>query len=395
MQKRLGVALDIGTTTIQGKLIDLKEKDELSYFSSLNEQLPHGHDVISRIKFSLERPSGLERLHKNAISSINFVIENLVSFAKEDKNDIFLIGTVGNAALYHFTLFLSPEKLAKPPYDPLHKAFAIKKAKTLGIEANEDCEFDFLPNVGGFVGSDAIAVILAADIDKSKHPILAVDLGTNGEIILGSKEKIWVASTAAGPAFEGWHVTCGMRAVKGAIESVEDKDGRLELKVIGGGEPEGISGSGLIDIIAILLKRAYIKKSGKIKQDFVLCEDHKKIFISQNDVRQVQLAKAAFLAGMYFLRRLTNKEISRLVITGNFGRRLNKDNAKTAGIVPEDIEPDKIEFLENGALKGAETFIRNRKSIMSRIEGILKKTEHVPLGQNKGFQREFIEAMRF
>ena len=376
MRKRLGVTLDIGTTTIQGKLIDLDEKSDLSYFSSLNEQLAHGHDIISRLKFCLEKANGLEKLQRSVVSSINVVIKNLL-------------------ALYHFTLSLSPERLAKPPYEPEYKEFAKREATTLGIEVGRGCDFIFLPNIGGFVGSDAIAVILASGIDRSDSPMLAIDLGTNGEIVFGSKDKMWTASTAAGPAFEGWHISCGMRAVKGAIEAIEDRDGRLDLKVIGGVEPKGISGSGIVDIAAILLKRAQIDKSGSMKGEFVVYDRKKRISLSQDDIRQIQLAKAAFSTGIDFLRRLSKQDIAKLVITGNFGRSLNKFNAKTIGIIPPDIDLDKVEILENGALKGAEIFINEKEASISRVEEILQKTEHVPLNQGEHFQREFIKALQF
>ena len=395
MQKALGVALDIGTTTIQGKLIDLKDKRELSYFSCLNEQLIFGHDIISRIKFSCEKPNGLEKLNKKIISSINFVIESLLSIAKEDKTNISSITCVGNTALYYFTFFLSPERLVEPPYEPEYKGLVKKKAKTLGIEANSNCEFIFLPNMGGFVGSDAIGVILATDLDKSEMPILAVDIGTNGEIILGFREKIWVASTAAGPAFEGWHISCGMRAVSGAVESVEEREEGLDLKVIGGVEPKGLSGSALIDTIGILLKKKHIDTSGKMRGNFILYDKNRKISVSQDDVRQVQLAKAAFSSGIKLLRGLSDKEIKRFFITGKFGKYLNKENAKRIGIIPKDIELDRVETLENGALKGAEIFLNNRDSTMPRIEEILAKTEHISLGQYKNFEKEYVGAMRF
>lgn len=397
MQNILGIALDIGTTTVQGNLIDLKEKKGLSYFSSLNEQLSCGHDIISRIKFCLDRPEGLSKLHKKAISSINFVIENLLSMAGADSERIFLIAAVGNTASYYFTLSLSPERLIEPPYQPEHKNLVEKRAEALGIKANKDCRFNFLPNVGGFVGSDAVAVILATGLDRSASPLLAVDIGTNGEIILGSKKRILVASTAAGPAFEGWHMSCGMRAVEGAVESIEDIDGRLDLKVIGGREPRGISGSGLIDIIAILLNRGYIDKSGGMKGDFVIYDNHKdrKLSLSQDDVRGMQLAKAAFSAGIRYLRRLSKKEITKFFITGNFGNYLNKENARITGLIPQDVELERVKFIENGALKGAEVFINDKESTISRIDDILRKTEHISLSQDKDFRREFIEAMGF
>ncbi len=395
-QKNLGVALDLGTTTIQGSLVDLKEKRRLSYFSSLNEQLTFGHDIISRISFCLKGQGGLERLNKRAISSINFVIENLVSISNRDREEISLIAAVGNSAMYHFALRLSPEKLAEPPYEPEYKDFAKRKAQELGIASNNDCEFLFLPNIGGFVGSDAIAVILATGLDKSDEPIFAVDIGTNGEIILGSKDKIWVASTAAGPAFEGWHTSCGMRALEGAIESIEDRGGKLSLKVIGGLEPKGISGSGLIDIIAILLKRGYIDRSGRMKEKgFLVYNNGKKISVSQGDIREIQLAKAAFLVAIEFLRRRLKKDITKFFITGKFGNYLNIDNARTAGIVPKDITKEKVALLEDGALKGAEIFINDRESTISRIEDILGKAVHISLSQEHDFRKEFARAMRF
>ncbi len=394
MRKKLGVALDIGTTTVQGKLVDLKTKKELSSFSSLNEQLLHGHDIISRLRFCDQKPNGLERLHKDVISSINFIIENLVSTSREDLEDIDSIVCVGNAALYHFTLFLSPESLIKPPYEPEFKELVNKKANCLGVNSKRECDLCFLPNLGGFVGSDAIAVILAANIDKSSEPILAVDLGTNGEIILGSRDRILVASTAAGPAFEGWHVSCGMRAVDGAIERVKEEKGELKLSVIGEGEPKGFSGSGLIDIIAILLGRGYIRKSGKMEKDFIV-RDNPKISLSCDDVRQVQLAKAAFGAGIERISEVFGKKVSKVVLTGNFGKSLDKKNAKTLGIIPRDIESRKITFLPDGALKGSEIFLAKRKAATTRIKSILKKTEHVSIGQDEGFLRSFVEAMRF
>lgn len=395
MQKRLSVVLDIGTTTVHGKLIDSACRKELSYFSCLNEQLSHGHDIISRIKFCLEKHNGLNRLHDDIVSSINFIIDNLVSFARENKNDIYRIIAVGNTAMYYFTLALHPKKLVIPPYEPDHKDFVIQKANSLGIKANKSCLLHFLPNIGGFVGSDAIGTILASNLDKSRFCTLAADIGTNGEIIAGSKHKIYVASTAAGPAFEGWHIKCGMRAVKGAIESVEEGKNRLNLKIIGGGEPKGISGSGLIDLIALLLKRGYITKTGKIKDDFMLYDNSKKIYLTQNDIRQAQLARAAFLSTIKILKGRLSQEVAQFIITGNFGRRLNKKNAKTIGIIPHDMNLKNVYFLQNSALNGAMIFANDPEATKRRIKNILKKAEHVILNHEEGFQKKFVSSINF
>lgn len=395
MQKPLGIALDIGTTTISGKLIDLDLKKGLSSFSCLNEQVTFGADIISRIKLSLKKPKGLEKLHKKIISSINYVIKNLLTLAGDDKSDITLIACAGNTAIYHFVLNLSLKKLTQVPYEPKYKAFVKQSAHDLGIDVEPGTELDFLPNIGGFAGSDSIAVILASRIDKSPLPVLAVDIGTNGEIIFGSNDRIYVASTAAGPAFEGWHLACGMRAVEGAIESIEDKKGELSLSIIGNIEPKGIAGSAFVDITAILLKRGLIDKTGRMKKDFVISSKGKKIFISKNDIRQIQLAKAAFSAGISSLRRLYKNDLLKFIITGNFGTYLNKDNAKNIGIIPPDIEAEKIEFLKDGALSGVEVFIKDREAVMGRIDNILQKTEHIVLARDKNFQKEFIRAISF
>jgi len=236
---------------------------------------------------------------------------------------------------------------------------------------------------------------MAAGIDESDSNALAIDIGTNGEIILGSKDKIRAASTAAGPAFEGWHVSCGMRATDGAIESIRETAGELQLKVIGGGEPRGISGSALIDIVAILLNRGRIDASGKMGKDFVIHGGKKKIVLTQADVRQVQLAKGAFSSGASFLKKLSGREIDKVFITGSFGRYLNKESAARVGIVPKDTAAKGIEFIDNGALKGAEGFIMDKESALKRIENILAKTEHVSLARDEDFQRHFASAMGF
>ncbi len=394
-RKKLGVALDLGTTTVQGRLVDLSKRSDLSDFSCLNEQLTLGHDVISRIKLALEKPRGLEKLNRRIISCINFVIDNLLASSGENEGDDSLIASVSNTAMYHFILSLSPKKLVEPPYEPEHKELIRKPARALGIKGGERCEYSLLPNIGGFVGSDAIAVIMASGIDESDSPVLAVDIGTNGEIMFGSRKKILVASTAAGPAFEGWHVGCGMRPVEGAIETVIEKKERLYLKVVGNVIPKGISGSGLLDIVAIMLNRGTVDSSGRTSEDFVICEEPRRISVSGNDVRQVQLAKAAFSAGINSLRRIYGADPEKLIITGNFGRSLDKDSAKRVGVIPQDIDTDKVEIMANGALKGVEMFVKDKRAVGARIKRILERTEHVSFGQDKAFQKEFIERMKF
>jgi len=204
-----------------------------------------------------------------------------------------------------------------------------------------------------------------------------------------------VASTAAGPAFEGWHISCGMRAVKGAVESAEEVGGKIKLKVIGDTPPEGIAGSGLIDIISILVQEGRINKAGVLKNKrFIISNKPKRIVLTQKDVREVQLAKAALSVGIKFLRQRCRHSVDKFYLTGSFGTYLNKDNARRIGLIPSDIEPGRIEFLNRGALSGAEMVLLN-PNLEKKIGKILKNTEHISLTENRKFQSEFASAMYF
>ncbi len=388
MQRPFAIALDIGTTTIQASLIDCNDKSTKAEFACLNEQLSLGHDIITRINLSLKSRDGLDKLQKKLSSSINYIIDNLITIAGIAKQDISLIAAVGNTAMYYFLLSLPVDDLAVPPYEPKEKGFVEKRAKEIGIDASEECSFVFLPNIGGFVGSDALGVILASGMDLSD----CIDIGTNGEILLGNRDHIYAASSAAGPAFEGWHTSCGMRAVNGAIEKIKDD---LSFNVIGGIEPQGICGSALVDITAILLNKSIINASGAIKEDFMIHKGEQNIYISGEDVRQVQLAKATFSAGFKLLKKRSRQDISRFIITGNFGAYLNKKNARRVGIVPEYVLPDKIEVLESGALRGVELFVRDRGAVTTRIEAILRIAKHVSLGQETDFKKLYVESLKF
>ena len=387
-----GIALDIGTTTVSGSLVDLEKKLVLRRFSSLNSQISYGHDLVTRLNYARRKAGGLKRLSKSITSSINFIIANLLKNSGVVPDSISSIIAVGNAVMYHFLFSIPIDSFLTPPYRPHKTEKQEKDASGMGIKRVPAAKFILLPIIAGFIGSDAVSVMLATSLYKSEETILAMDIGTNGEIILGSREKIFVTSTAAGPAFEGWHITCGMRPVDGAIESAREVDGQLAFGVIGGLAPKGISGSGLIDLVSILLKRGEIEKTGTLKnQKFIV---HKKITITQRDIREVQLAKSAFSVGTKFLKSKMDKDISRAYITGTFGNYINKENVKLLGLVPEDVGTEKIEFLEDGALRGVEKLLMN-PALETDIKDILAKTEHVSLAEDKDFQREFISSMHF
>lgn len=390
-----GIAIDIGTTTISASLLNLATGEVKRRFSSLNGQLSYGHDVISRINHALHKKNGLKRMTKSLVASLNYALENLIGKAGIGADNIACILAVGNSAMYHFLFSLPVDSFIVPPYKPFKTEEIETEASELGIEAAGKARFKMLPNIAGFIGSDAVSVILAAGIYKSEECVLAMDIGTNGEITLGSSDGISVVSTSAGPAFESWHISCGMRPVAGAIEQAEEIDGEIKLSVIGDVEPKGISGSGLIDLISILLRRGLIDKSGKLKgKKFVVCDNSTKIVITQKDIRETQLAKAAISVGTKFLRRKSEKGISKAFITGTFGNYINKENAREIGLVPDDIELDKIDFLRDGALTGAEMILRD-PALEKDIEEILAKTEHVSLTEDKDFREEFASALHF
>jgi len=390
-----GVAFDIGTTTVSGSLLELEKGTKKKRFSCLNNQISYGHDIISRINYALYKTNGPQKLQNSVISSVNFVLNELINNSGIAPKEVTRIVVVCNSVMYHFLLSLPVRSFITPPYSPYKTEKVEVKAIELGINNLPEAKVEILPNIAGFIGSDAIAVILATGLHKSKEHVLAMDIGTNGEIILGSEEEIWVSSTAAGPAFESWHISGGMRAGEGAVESIKDIDGKIHLSVIGSEEPKGISGSGLIDITAILLKRGEIDKTGRLKnKEFIVYDGPEKISLNQTDIREIQLAKAAFSVGTRFLRDKKKSEVSKFFITGTFGSYINKDNARLIGLIPRDIEKDRIEFLSEGALIGAEMFL-TKKDLERDITDILTKTKHVSLAEDNTFQKEFAEAMHF
>ena len=392
MQKNLAVALDIGTTNIEGALVDVVSRKTLSQKTITNEQVSYGHDVITRLGFAVKKQENLKVLNSAVISSINKILNSLCD--KDDLKAVSRIVAVGNSAMYHLTLNIDPASLTTAPFRPKEKGYFSAPAKDLGIRINPGAVFEFLPIVDGFVGSDALAIILATGLHKETLPVLAVDIGTNGEIVLGNKDGIFAASTAAGPAFEGWHLSCGMPAADGAIYSLKLVSGRLQFKVVGDSKPKGICGSGFIDAISFMRRLDELDRTGRLEQEFIIYKDRNKtISINQEDVRQIQLAKGAILAGINILMmRSKLKVLSRVVITGKFGFLLDKENILNIRLLP-DIEAGKIEFLKSGALEGVKIFLFEGAKDM--LDPVLKNISHIELHKDGSFQNEFAHAMSF
>jgi len=416
-QKLFGVALDIGTTTVAGCLIDLVSGEEVATSYETNVQIKYGGDVISRINFSNSKgKEGLVKLQNEIMRVVNIIITKMAKFAGIDKRDIYEMVVVGNSTMTHLFAGISPKSLGSIPFIPVFKDGMILRSKELGIDIFHGGVIYIAPNIGGFIGSDTLGVILALQLHTSKGVELAIDLGTNGQVVLKTPAKMIAASTAAGPAFEGVGLSSGTRAIPGAIESFRiNNDGKICYNTIANKEALGICGSGLIDVIAELVKSKIIDRSGAFmgsqrsqefpkgceeingEMGFIVAETKdKKIAITQKDIRKIQLAKAAIRSGIEILKKeqgCDNHQIDNLFIAGTFGNSINKENAKIVGIIP-DVPSEKIEFVGNSALEGAKMILISAK-MKAVARDISYSTRHIELSTRSDFQDKFVEYMGF
>ncbi len=365
-KKPFGAAIDIGTSDIKGVLVDILSKKELARSSVPNEQGAFGRDVITRLHFATANKKGLRELSERVISAVNKLLARLTEKSGADKNDIGKILAVGNSAMYHLIFMVKADSLARAPFRPAAKKTRVQNAREMGIKAAGDTEFKFLPNIAGFVGSDTLAVILSTEAGRGAGYSLIMDIGTNGEIALASKNKILVASCACGPAFEGRYIRPGAK---------------------------------LIDLVAELLRKGTIDKTGRmaVKEFTAFDNVANRVCLTRENIREAQLAKAALAAGAEILLRRAGigvKNINRLYITGRFGANINIRNAKKIGLIPAGIRNDKITVLKDGALLGAKKALLDSKA-EKEINNILAKCEHVELHKDKGFQDIFAGAMNF
>ncbi|MBN1872140.1 MAG: DUF4445 domain-containing protein [Candidatus Omnitrophica bacterium] len=397
--KRLGIALDIGTTEVKGALVDLETARDMSTSGAPNEQKAFGQDIITRLGLAMEA-KGRRLLNKKVADTIDNLIKKLLNDTGCSQDAVKEIVAVGNSAMYHLLLMIKPDDLARAPFKPSESSLKEKRAEDVGIGIAKGARFRFLPNMGGFVGSDALGSILATRIHKKKNYSVIMDVGTNGELVLGSKEKIFVASCASGPAFEGRHISCGMPAIDGAITGSRIISNRMRFATVGDTEPRGVSGSGLIDVVSILVDKGIIGRDGRMKKKrFDLYEGSgKNIYITQEDIRQIQLAKAAFASGLEIMRRKANIEWNQLdtfYITGAFGRGIDKKNAKNISLIPRELNPNKILFLKEGALSGAKAFLLHSGQLTEEIDEILSICAHIELHKERDFQDIYADATRF
>ncbi|MDQ7092043.1 ASKHA domain-containing protein [Desulfosporosinus sp. PR] len=418
----LGMAFDIGTTTIVGYLLDLNSGKELAVVSTLNPQAQYGGDVISRITFA-GNAEGLDLLHKAVTDAVNKLIGEAVGKAGRKRKDIYAVSVAANTTMHHLFLGISPQSIGVSPYVSVVNQGLVVTASELRLDINEAGQVFVLPNIAGFVGADTSAVLLATELEKSEHVTLILDIGTNGEIVLGSKHKTVACSAAAGPAFEGAQITNGMRGAIGAIDHISFAD-RLEFTVIGGGNPAGICGSALLDGVAGLVELRMINKRGKFLEPdkithpqslrfkdrliqyegawaFLLADSGetlhgRPIMITQNDIRELQLAKGAIAAGVRVLLKTSGLEVEdvkEVLLAGAFGNYLNPHSACVIGLIPRELE-DKIRMIGNAAGTGAKIALLSAGEF-SQADDIASAVSFVELGSYSKFNTIFAENTYF
>lgn len=422
-QTLLGMAFDIGTTTIVGYLMDLNSGKELSVVSTLNPQTKYGADVISRSNYASQGEKGLENLHSEVIRAINKLIVEAAEKAGVNSDAIYVITVAGNTCMHHLFLGLSPRYISVSPYIPIISEPIMINGRNLPINMNKSGKILVLPNIAGFVGADTVAALLTTELDKSEEIKLMIDIGTNGEIVLGSKDGLFACSTAAGPAFEGAQISNGMRGAAGAIDHVYFGE-KLEYSVIGGGKPRGICGSGLLDVVAGLLYTGIIDEKGRIlsadkvfnpagekfKGNIVQYEGlhaflladaastahESPILVTQKDIRELQLAKGAMAAGMKILMErcgIEVQQIKEVLLAGAFGNYLNPRSACAIGLIPKELE-DRIKMVGNAAGTGAKLALLS-VSEYKRTAEIANFVGFVELASHPQFSSVFAHSMYF
>lgn len=421
-QQGYGIAFDIGTTTVVGMLWDLDSGILMESLAETNSQNEFGMDVISRITFCSNDEEKRKILQTKIVDCLNLLIEKLCEKNEIVPEDIVKVLACGNTTMAHLMAGYNPTSLALAPFSPAYTGTLMLSPVEVGLNISVDGQITVLPNIAGHVGGDITAGIVACRFLENKNLSLFIDIGTNGEIVITDGYKNYTCSTAAGSAFEGASILYGMRAANGAIEKVFIEEGEVFFKTIGECEPQGICGSGIIDVIAQLLEHKLINKNGRLAKNedverlnlhsefkkrlivkdkergFILVhKDHgEDIVITQNDIRQIQLAKGAIAAGITLMLAelgLTEEDIEKVVVAGAFGNYIDKESAIRIGLLPQ-IHPDKIEFAGNTAGVGVSMALVSRQELKAAME-IPIWVEHVELADKPNFQDVYMNAMAF
>jgi uncharacterized 2Fe-2S/4Fe-4S cluster protein (DUF4445 family) len=402
----LGLAVDIGTTKIAGYLLDLETGQTLASKGLMNPQISYGEDVVARIVAASKSPQDAARLQNLLSEALSQLAADLCAQADRDPVNIVDAVVVGNTAIHHLFLGLPVRQLGLAPYLPAASAALDLKAREVGLKIARGAYVHLLPNIAGYVGADHVAMLLATRLATAESTTLALDIGTNTEICLSHQGRLTSVSCASGPAFEGAHIRYGMRAAPGAIEHVRLTSERLEVQTIGGEPPIGICGSGLLDVVAQLRLNNVLDRSGRMGahprvqtgqagSEFVLAErpGQEPISVSQKDVREMQLAKAAIRLGIQALtaaQAINESDIQRVIIAGAFGTFIDVSSAVAIGMLPP-LPLERFEQVGNAAGTGARLALISLSQRAAALS-IAARDGYIELAAVPNFNRKFAEA---
>ncbi|MFW6458090.1 MAG: ASKHA domain-containing protein [Halodesulfurarchaeum sp.] len=410
-----GLAIDIGTTTLAIYLLNLRTGEVEGVSSKINPQSAHGGDIVSRVQYSTSEPDGKETLQREIVDGVNDSIEEVTTEAGIDPMEIYEAVFVGNTAMHHLFLGIDAGPVAATPYVPANHASLETRARELALDVNPSAAVSWLPIIGGWVGPDFVADLLVAGVLDRAETVVTIDIGTNGEIAVSGPGQTYVASAPAGPALEGAEITHGVRAKPGAIEAVSLDPDTWEpsVEIIEEGPPIGICGSGILDVVAQLFLVGAINRRGRLvdpedghkrvreneagEREFVLVRAAEAgidddIVVSQEDIRDIQNAKAAIQTGTnVLLEEAGIEDVDTLVMAGGFGNYIDPDSARLLGLYPT-VGADDVEFLGNAAGYGAMYALLN-EGAKAEAERIVDAVEYVELAAWDGFHDLFMEAM--
>ena len=418
---KFGLAIDIGTTSVVTTLLELESGEQLASLSSLNPQAVFGGDLMSRIAFAQFNPGNLRKLQTRILGLLNQHVEQICRDSGVLAKWIYKVVVVGNTCMHHILLGIDPSHVGLAPYAPAMRHALTLAARDLFLKVAPEARVCLLPLVAGFVGADAVAVALATRIDESAEVRIAVDIGTNGEVLLGSRARLWACSAPAGPALEGAQIRHGMRGALGAIDRVTVNDD-IHVHTIGDAAALGICGSGIIDLLAGLLGAGVIDWTGliqveardalppRLRDRVVLRREERQVVVlrqgeagapqeivlTQDDVRQVQLAKGAIASGVAMLQRVagvSTEHVAELMLAGGFGNYVSIESALRIGLIPP-LPRDRIRYVGNAASLGAQLCVLSETE-RARADAVAGRIEHVSLAAHPDFEDVFVDAMSF
>ncbi len=390
-----GLAVDLGTSTVVAELVDLKTGQVVDRAAAVNAQNSYGADVVSRITFAFENPDNLRRLKNAAVQLINDLVAGMSRRSGVPRHRIYDAVVAGNTTMNHILCGVAVDSLALAPFHAVFSSLPALPASELGFALHPQARVYVAPNIKSFVGGDITAGLVASEFAAKAGNELFIDLGTNGEIVLKKGHEFVATSTAAGPAFEGMNVSCGMLAVAGAIHRAE-WDGGFKFRTVDDLPAQGVCGTGLVDILAIAVAQGILGRDGRIAGPEKKIRLTDRLSLTQQDVRDVQLAVAAVRSGVRLMLRefrISTAQLDRVLVAGAFGSSLDIGNGLALGLLP-DVPERKIAFIGNASLAGARRLLLSRPD-RAAAEALAAKISHVSLATRPDFQDEFVHALEF